>query len=147
MIDFLCTLLKKMFTPLNNKEIIEKQKTNNLEKNQLIKIYIHGLKTKNYDVLKSYNLKNSINEDIFNLINKYLMYNYMKDTDTKNISSEAMKSIASDSFLCIEFLNKLLNEKNFVRARKVITFCIKSGFINCRFIRLRKRFIKMRQIN
>ncbi|KAM0687195.1 hypothetical protein COBT_001568 [Conglomerata obtusa] len=135
-----------MFVSINDKQKVQIIKMIKIEKESLFKIYQYGLICKKYNVLDDYKLLYSENQEILNSIKERLVYNSLKEksyTQIKKMLSD--KFILSSQLLCHKILERMLNEKDFLKAKKMIKYCKKKEFYNVKFNELIKRYINERK--
>ncbi|KAM0674479.1 hypothetical protein GVAV_002093 [Gurleya vavrai] len=136
-----------MFLSIDNKLKEQENKLIQIEKKATIKMYIYGLKNKNYNILDNYTIQYKVNQEYLNEMKDLLILNNLNDMCYLDIKKMFKKINLNSQILCTALLERMINEKDYLKAKKMIILMKKKEFYSYKINALTKKYLKQRQVN
>lgn len=136
-----------MFAAINERDKSQTKKLARIEKELILKTYKYALEIEKLDLLDGYVLENEDNTSILRTCKDYLTRNKFVSLPYKMVVRYLKEEYVKNSqFLFLEILEYVIDQHDFIRAKKMIVHCKTKEFYSYKFFMLKKRFKAERKV-
>ncbi|ELA47131.1 hypothetical protein VCUG_01404, partial [Vavraia culicis subsp. floridensis] len=129
-----------VFVAINSEEVLKKQQEVAQEKSIILRLYKNCCKSFKCDILH-YKIRNKENTELYKHCKYYFLIKFIiLHSYDELVSSIDLKLIVSDEKLFLYLLEKVIDDSDLVRARKMLMFAKKHKYFNRKYYDLKERY-------